>query len=106
MTCCVNGLPSLDSSVSLSGIPTGRKRERRRRPIAHSWKRRTSPTRASEAMIGEGLAVGEVWRELVVVHAERRADRHVHVEVLVGPETATEQDVGLALRELAIGQQP
>src|SRR5215217_6741057 len=104
MTCCVNGLPSLDSSVSLSGIPTGRKRERRTRAMAHSWKRRTRPTRASEPMIGECLAVGEVRRELVVVHAERRADRHVHVEVLVGPEATAEQHVGLTLRELAIGQ--
>src|SRR5215207_5507814 len=104
MTCCGKATPRRDSSVTLSGMPAGRNRDRRSRSIPHSCRRRIMPTRGLEAIF-ERLAVGEVWCELVVVHAQGRADRHVHVEVLVCPEAPAEEDIGLALRQLAVRQQ-
>src|SRR4051794_34087024 len=37
---------------------------------------------------GQLGALGEVGAELVVEHGQSRADRHVHIEVLVGAEPA------------------
>ena len=50
-------------------------------------------------------AVGEVRPELVLVHRQRRADGHVHVEVLVGAEAATEQHHRLLAGQVAVLQQ-
>ena len=43
-----------------------------------------------------GIRSGERGLQLVVVHRQRRADRHVHVEVLVGAEPSAEEHVRLA----------
>ena len=48
------------------------------------------------------LARGEVRGDPVVEHRQRRADRHVHVEVLVGAQAAAEQHV--RVRRLLAGQ--
>src|SRR6202167_2925601 len=51
-------------------------------------------------------AIGEQRADVVVVHAERGPDRHVHVEVLVGAQAAAEEHARLALRHLPVIQQP
>src|SRR3954454_23115632 len=50
----------------------------------------------------ERLALVEVGADAVVEHAESRADRHVHVQVLVGTQPAAEEHA--ALRGLLAGQ--
>src|SRR5918999_6100341 len=37
----------------------------------------------------------EVWRNLVLERGQGRADRHVHVQVLIGPQPSPEEYVGL-----------
>src|SRR6202167_3624446 len=51
-------------------------------------------------------AIGEQRADVVVVHAERGGDRHVHVEVLVGAQAAAEEHPGLAVGQVAVGQEP
>src|SRR5699024_10840149 len=64
---------------------------------------RLVPARLAQrrARLEEGL-------QLVVVHGQRRADRHVHVQVLVGAQAAAEKHLvvlGLRGRELAVSLQ-
>src|SRR6188472_2275915 len=54
---------------------------------------------------GQLGALAEVRAELVVEHRQRRADGHVHVEVLVGAEAAAEEHHRLLLGQLAVLQQ-
>src|ERR1700712_2478813 len=53
---------------------------------------------------GQLGAVLEMRLELVLVHRQRRADRHVHVKVLVGPQPATEEHTGLLAGQVAVLQ--
>src|SRR5665647_2484335 len=50
-------------------------------------------------------AVGEVRRQRVVDHAQRSADGHMHVEVLVGAQAPPEQHAVLGPAQVAIPQQ-
>src|SRR6188472_3492212 len=54
---------------------------------------------------GQLGALAEVRAELVVEHRQRRADGHVHVEVLVGAEAAAEEHHRLPLGQLAVAEQ-
>src|SRR4051794_41945756 len=47
-------------------------------------------------------AARDVWLEHVVDHRQRGGDGHVHVEVLVGAEPTTEDDVGLGVGKGAV----
>jgi hypothetical protein len=49
---------------------------------------------------------GEERPHPVVVHAQRGADGHVHVEVLVGAQAAAEYHAWLAGRHFPVSQQP
>src|SRR5680860_1484920 len=110
MICWLKGTPSRCSSASLSGMPTGRNRDRRARAMAHNWRRRPSPTRALGVIAVEVIAVkscvsAEERFELVVEHVERGSDRHMHVEVLVGSEPPSEQDPVLTFCQFAVRKQ-
>src|SRR5699024_5559114 len=64
---------------------------------------RLVPARLAQrrARLEEGL-------QLVIVHGQRRTDRHVHVQVLVGAQAAAEEHLvvlGLRGRELAVNLQ-
>src|SRR5215470_13023679 len=61
---------------------------------------------ADYSQLGQRKVAGEERAELVVVHAERGTDRHVHVEVLVGAQAAAEEHSGLPVGHLAVGEQP
>src|SRR5206468_1132081 len=53
----------------------------------------------------QDTTIGEEGSDAVVEHAQRRADRHVHVQVLVGAESAAEQYLlvdGLLAGQLAV----
>ena len=47
------------------------------------------------ALLFEHLALVPERSQLVVKHAQRRGDRHVHVEVLVGAQAAAKENLGL-----------
>src|ERR1700728_4298705 len=51
-------------------------------------------------------AICEQRADVVVVHAERGPDRHVHIEVLVGAQAPAEEHARLPLRHLPVIQQP
>ena len=48
------------------------------------------------ARLIDGLAVFEVGADVVVEDGQGGADGHVHVQVLVGAQTATEEDLVVA----------
>ena len=49
------------------------------------------------ARLVDGLAVLEIGADVVVEDGKGGANRHVHVQVLVGAQTATEEDLVVAL---------
>src|SRR5215471_14917579 len=56
--------------------------------------------------VAEWLMASEEWAQPVLVHAECRPDRHVHVKVLVRAEAPAEQHAGFMVGHLPVGQQP
>src|SRR4029079_5786610 len=96
--------PGAGSGAAGPASRSPRTRPRRRLlrgPVRRAWAWPLPWWSFVHSSAGELLTRGEVRSQLVVEHRERRADRHVHVEVLVGAETAPEQHHGLLLGQLA-----
>ena len=52
------------------------------------------------------LLTGADLFKMVFPEGERGTDRHVHIEILVGAESSSEMNAGLALLVSAVLQQP
>src|SRR5215471_18286536 len=115
-----SGLVSTYSGTTSRSAPgnTTRCTTRRLRPAAGAS---GAPTEPSLATVGapavtssviaapetaERLVAAEERSHPVVVHAQRGADGHVHVEVLVGAQAPAEDHAGLAGRHFPVSQQP
>src|SRR5262249_43395225 len=81
-----------------------------RPPTGPSWPPCAGPAVTSSVIAApetaERLVAAEERSHPVVVHAQRGADGHVHVEVLVGAQAPAEDHAGLAGRHFPVSQQP